>query len=153
MRSNLNRLLQQVVKIHTTYLNPLSSAVGIFYFREFLIIVLLFFSIRSFSQPILKISEPRHNFGTVQRGELLSCDFEITNSGTMPLIIQNAEVSCSCTEVEFSKQPLLPGQKSVVRVLFNTKTVYGRQDRVVILQSNAKNSPNKLRYKANVTEK
>lgn len=72
-------------------------------------------------------------------------EFHFTNTGNQPLIITDAKVECSCTTVEFPKQPVAPNQSGVVVVLFDTKTVYDRQDRIVELLSNAK--PVKIRFK------
>lgn len=89
----------------------------------------------------------------MQRGTLVKNEFEITNTGNAPLLINEAEVSCSCTTVDFTKQPILPNQTATVNVNFNTASVYGRQDRVVIIHSNAKNGDVKLRYKGIVSNK
>jgi hypothetical protein len=143
-----------VVNFLNKYLNPLSSALGIFYLKKYSIVFLcLFISTLAYSQAELKVSQPKHNFGYVKRGTIVKIGYEITNTGKEPLIIQEAEVSCSCTSVEFSKQPLLPGEKTIVEVSFDTKTVYGRQDRVVLLHCNIKDGPTKLRYKGTVSNK
>lgn len=153
MKLKQNLPQQQVDNIRNTYLNPQSSALGIFYFRGLCLFLFLCHSQLSFSQTSLKVTDAKQTFGFVQRGEVVKCVYEIINTGNEPLLLQEAEVSCSCTTVEFSKQPVLPGQKTSVLVLFNTKTVYGRQDRVVLLHSNAINSPAKLRYKGTVSNK
>ena len=95
--------------------------------------------------------EAKKNFGFVKRGEIIKNDYEICNTGTSPLIITDTEISCSCTTVDFPKQPILPGQKSKITLIFNTTTVYGRQDRIVYLNSNDPKSPHKLRYKGTVS--
>lgn len=82
---------------------------------------------------------------------MVSCNYELQNIGDKPLIIYSAGVSCGCTKVEFTKEPILPGQSTTVRVKFDTKTVYGRQDRIVTIESNATNSAVKLRYKGIVS--
>lgn len=153
MKLKLSLPQQQVVNTPNTYLNPQSNALGIFYFKGFYFLFFICLSLLSSSQTSLKVTDPKQQFGFVQRGEVVRCEYEIMNTGNEPLLLQEAEVSCSCTTVEFSKQPVLPGQKTTVLVLFNTKTVYGRQDRVVLLYSNAKGSPAKLRYKGTVSNK
>ena len=99
------------------------------------------------------VTDAKRNFGFVKRGEVIKNEFEISNTGNQPLIISGAEIACSCTTVDFPKQPLLPGQKAKVTVIFNTATVYGRQDRVVYLNSNDPKGPHKLRYKGIVSNK
>src|SRR5690606_5712575 len=118
--------------------NPLANCKGIFCFKQVLALaVILFTSSSLFAQAKIKLDEAKKNFGFVKRGTLVKNIYEIENIGNQPLIITAAEVQCSCTEVEFPKQPILPGQKATISVLFNTTSVYGRQDRIVLLKSNA----------------
>ena len=118
------------------------------------LVVLLFGTfICALAQPKLEIKDAKKSFGFVKKGEVVKLNYEISNTGTEPLLINNVEVSCSCTSVEFDKKPILPGQNTLVTVIFDTKTVYDRQDRVVLVQSNDKKSPHKLRYKGIVLNK
>jgi hypothetical protein len=92
-------------------------------------------------------------FADVKEGEQLSHTFEFTNSGNEPLVISDYQVACSCTKAIFSKEPILPGQKSVIEITFDTKGKYGYQDRIIKIFSNAKKSPVKLRIKVFVDSK
>ncbi|WP_317899564.1 DUF1573 domain-containing protein [Aurantibacillus circumpalustris] len=151
MRLSLNLAL--VVNPINIFRNPQGNALGIFYLKVVSLFILLFLSFNSYSQAKLKIPETKKNFGLVKRGEIIKNEFEISNSGDAPLLINDIEISCSCTTVDFPKQPILPDQSSKITVIFNTTTVYGRQDRVVYVNSNDPNSPHKLRYKGTVSAK
>lgn len=133
--------------------NPSAKNGRIFCFRTLLFCCLIFISQAMSSQAQLKVTEPKKNFGWVMRGELVTLDYLIENTGNAPLVITDAEVACSCTTVEFSREPLLPGQSRTIRVLFNTASVYGRQDREVLLRSNSAKAPPPLRYKGIVKNK
>ncbi len=138
MVDNLKRILK----------NPFGNAAGIFCFRQNLILFIFVFGFSNlFCQAKLQVIDSKKNFGFVKRGELIKNEFEIKNIGNEPLIIKDVEIACSCTTVDFPKQPILPGQATIVTVNFNTTTVYGRQDREVYLNSNALGGPTKLRYK------
>jgi hypothetical protein len=126
---------------------------GIFYLKPLLTALVLIVSLTCFSQPKLKVSDAKKNFGFVKRGTLIKNEYEITNAGNQPLIITYAEVSCSCTTVDYPKQPVLPNNTATITVSFNTATVYGRQDRVVYISSNDPKGPVKLRYKGIVSNK
>jgi hypothetical protein len=99
------------------------------------------------SQGELKFSEVKKNFGFIKKGELVILNFKFINSGNMPVLISEARAECSCTSVEYPREPILPGQSSVIVVKFDTKSTYDRQDRIVEIQSNAKKSNQKLRFK------
>ena len=101
----------------------------------------------SYAQPQLKFTNTKKSFGFVKKGEVVTIEFDFTNTGNQPAIITDAKVECSCTTVDFPKQPIAPNQSAKVIVKFDTKTVYDRQDRIVEIISNAKNSTQKIRFK------
>jgi hypothetical protein len=129
-----------------SFKNP-SNFRGVFY------LALFFISLNSFSQPILKFKDTKKNFGFVKKGELVKVKFEFTNVGNEPLLILDSKTECSCTTIDFPKIPILPNTTSEITVIFDTKPVYDRQDRVVEIISNAKNKVQKIRFKGVVLNK
>lgn len=128
------------------YRNPFVTG-GIFYFQKILIVWCLFGNIHLFSQATVKVQNPKINFGFVKRGQVIENIYKISNVGKEALVLNSAEVSCSCTLVEFPKKPIMPNETAEIKVRFNTETVYGRQDRVVQVNCNDPRGPFKLRYK------
>lgn len=122
-------------------------------FKIIIIGLLLFTCVTAIAQPKMKIRDSKKNFGFVKKGDIVRLEYEITNTGNLPLIISASEISCSCTTAEYPKQPIAPGQLIKVFIIFDTKTVYDRQDRVIQLISNDAGSPHKLRYKGVVLTK
>jgi hypothetical protein len=116
-------------------------------FRGVFCLALFFLSLGMCAQPQLKFKDLKKSFGFVKKGELVTLEFDFTNSGNEPAIITDAKVECSCTTVEFPKQPIAPNQSLKIVVKFDTKSVYDRQDRIVEIISNAKNSSQKIRFK------
>lgn len=133
--------------------NPSGPTGGIFYLKTILLLALSFNSFTVKAQPRLEVTEPKINFGQVKRGDIIRNEYTIINKGDQPLVLTETEISCSCTTAEFSRQPILPGQTTKVILVFNTATVYGRQDRTVLLHSNDPTSPVRLRYKGTVSQK
>jgi len=138
-----------VNKNMNSYKDPCGSA-GIFCFKTGLSLFLIFFSFLAFSQASLKFTESKKSFGTVKQGEVVVLEYEFTNTGKSPLIINETQVECSCTTVEFPKQPIAPAQSGKIVVRFDTKTTWDLQDRVVKIYSNAKGSPDKIRFRGTV---
>ena len=130
MQNNLKLILK----------NP-SNFRGVFYLALFLI------SYNSFSQAILKFKDTKKNFGFIKKGEIVKIKFEFTNTGNEPLIILDSKTECSCTQIDFPKTPILPNAASFIIVIFDTKSAYDRQDRVVEIISNSKNKIQKIRFK------
>jgi hypothetical protein len=121
---------------------------GIFYLSSFRLCVLfMFIVLATHAQPRARITDWKKNFGLVKKGVVVQNKYEIINEGNAPLLITGAEVACSCTTVRYQKEPIAPGAHAEVEVDFNTASVYGRQDRIVLLQCNDARSPLKLRFK------
>ena len=116
-------------------------------FREVFCLCLILFSFSAFSQAKLEFKDTKKSFGFVTKGEIVKLEFDFVNTGNQPLIISDAKVECSCTTVDFPKQPIAPNQSSKITVSFDTKSVYDRQDRIVEIISNAKNASQKIRFK------
>jgi hypothetical protein len=76
------------------------------------------------------------NFGEISQGELIKNVFVFTNTGKEPLIISNAKGSCGCTVPEFPKDPIMPGEKGQLLVVFNTKNKKGNQSKRVTITAN-----------------
>lgn len=95
----------------------------------------------------IKIDAPKHNFGFVREGEIITMEFTIHNTGKEPLLISDTKVECGCTTVEKPAQPIIPGASGILKVIFDTKNKIDRQDRTVTIISNASNSPSKVRFK------
>lgn len=107
----------------------------------------------AYSQAIIKIDDVKQSFGEVPKGTMVELKYMLTNIGTEPLILTKYEVECSCTSAIYDNKPVLPGNSTTVVVKFDTKSAYGRQDRIVRLSSNNKNGDVKLRFKGMVDQK
>lgn len=136
-------------------LNPSNSNGRIFSFYSFpvVVMILLLTAGNVYPQAKINFTELKKNFGSVKRGEVITLNYTGTNTGNAALIIQNANVSCSCTQVDFPKQPIAPQQSFTITIQFNTASVYGRQDREAIIISNGSIKPIGLRYKGTVSKK
>ncbi len=134
-------------------INSLCKPPREFFLKSFLFtFFFVFISSISLAQAKAEPKESKFFFGHVKRGEEIILSYEIQNTGNLPLILFEAEVSCSCTWVEFSKEPISPGKSTLVKIHFNTKSVWGRQDRFVYIKSNDPQSEIVLRYKGQVSK-
>ncbi|MGE5395533.1 MAG: DUF1573 domain-containing protein [Candidatus Saccharibacteria bacterium] len=95
-------------------------------------------------------SEEIHNFGSLKAGEVVAYTFTFKNEGTKPLIINNADAGCNCTEVKLPEQPIEPGQEGNIEVIYNSAGEVGRQLKTNIFFSNAEPARMKLYIKADV---
>ena len=77
------------------------------------------------------------------------CEFNFSNTGKEPLIISRAKGSCGCTVPEWPKEPILPGEKGVIKVNYDEKRV-GSFNKSVTITSNAKNNSQVVKIKGKI---
>lgn len=109
--------------------------------------IIMLASFKPGSGPAMSFSETKHSFGFIRQGEIVSHEYTFTNTGDGPLIISECEVACECTKVEFPKEPIAPKGTGTIKVTFDSKSAMDRQEREVIVKSNATNSPQTLVFK------
>ncbi len=88
-------------------------------------------------QPVLAFDSDSFNFGTIKVGEIVEHEFTLVNTGEAPLIISNVHASCGCTTPDYSKTPIAPGEKGMVKVRFDSNGQMGNQHKIVTVTSNA----------------
>lgn len=122
--------------------------------------LLLIFSIVlsgvAFSQstPKAQFKKNTHDFGTVKE-ELGSVDtqFEFTNTGKNPLIIQRVSASCGCTTPSYTQEPILPGKTGKIDVKYSTIARPGTFNKTISIYTNVPDTVYVLTIKGNVTPK
>ncbi len=89
-----------------------------------------------------------YDFGTLTEGDTVEHTFAFTNTGSMPLIINNITASCGCTTPEWPHEPVAPGETSAIRVRFNSKNKRGEQHKTVTIYANTEPVTTELEFKA-----
>ena len=80
----------------------------------------LFFSSASGQNTILRTDNPRHDFGTIaEDGGKVEHTFSCINTLSKPVVILDITGGCSCTEAKYSRQPILPGKATDIKILFD----------------------------------
>lgn len=102
------------------------------------------------NQGDFKFKELEFDFGTIKQGDVVTHEFEFTNNGNEPIIINSAAGSCGCTVPIWPKEPVTKGQKATIKITFNSTGKMGLQDKTVTINSNAKQNPMVLHVKGSV---
>jgi hypothetical protein len=100
--------------------------------------------------PGIEFEQVYYDFGTLRQGEQVSYIFEFRNTGGSPLLIRDAFASCGCTVPRYDKQPIAPGEKGSVEVIFDSSGRRGNQYKSVIIRTNTPRKEVRLTIKANV---
>ncbi len=77
------------------------------------------------SLPVLAVTEPRFDFGTVADGAEVVHDFIIRNDGNAPLRIKKVKTVCGCTSVDYARV-IQPGTEGVITIKASTRGYGGK---------------------------
>ena len=84
----------------------------------------------------INFATSKKDFGKVLSTSSNSHTFVFTNTGTEPLVISNAKGSCGCTVPEWPKEPILPGDKGEIKVVYKPNGQSGKQTKQVTVTAN-----------------
>ncbi len=85
---------------------------------------------------VMKFAKETHDFGKIEQGKPVTHVFEFKNTGTDPVIINDATASCGCTKPSFAREPIMPGKTGTVSATFNAAAA-GQFTKTVTVTSNA----------------
>jgi hypothetical protein len=92
----------------------------------------------------ISFEETEFNFGEVFEGDNVVHTFNFSNTGKVPLLISDARSSCGCTVPEWPKQAIAPGERSSMKVVFNTTDRPEAQRKEVVVTANTYPSKTKI---------
>jgi Protein of unknown function (DUF1573) len=101
--------------------------------------------------PVLIFEKLEHDFGTITEGQKVTHTYKFKNTGSAPLIIQNAQPSCGCTAPDWTREPIPVGGSGFVKAEFDSKGKPGMQNKSITVTSNTYPKTTQLKFKANVT--
>lgn len=93
--------------------------------------------------PTIEFNKDIHDYGMVEYAGNGTCEFVITNTGDVPLVIQSAKASCGCTVPSYPKEPIAPGASATITVKYDTKRP-GSINKSIKITSNAANASEKV---------
>lgn len=94
------------------------------------------------------------DFGDIYQGDKVNHTFKFTNTGNLPLVITNVEVTCGCTTPKgWGRDPITPGSEGEITVAFDSSGKFGKQNKVITVTSNSLGTTNQVMITANVLEK
>lgn len=101
-----------------------------------------------------EFKESTWDFGRIKEdGGVVSHTFEFVNKGTKPMVIETVFTSCGCTGTKYSKEPVMPGGKGSITVVFSPLDRPGSFDKELVISSDKGNSVSELRVMGFVVAK
>ena len=97
---------------------------------------------------IVHVDQTEFDLGNLKQGEPVTVTALVHNKGNSPLIIYNTRASCGCTDIDYNKKPVLPGDTLKIKITYNAEDA-GYFNRTVSIHGNMGISPIILRLKGN----
>lgn len=85
----------------------------------FLGCLLLATAIHAQNNPDIVFKTTSFSFGKIRQNVPATYTFTFTNNGSRPAVIEFANAECGCTTPEYSKDPILKGKSSTIKVTYN----------------------------------
>jgi len=88
------------------------------------LVMILSFNLTGYAQEKigngLEMDKIVHNFGDILLDSgPVSCEFTVKNTGDKPAVIYNVISSCGCTDVKWTREPLMPGKTGKISVTYS----------------------------------
>jgi hypothetical protein len=109
----------------------------------------------AFSQkPVISFESKSYDFGKLaEEDEKAIHVFDFINTGNSPLVINRVQASCGCTTPTWTKEPIEPGKKGTVTVVYSTVNRPGAFTKSITVYSNATDNQAVLIIKGEVVPK
>jgi hypothetical protein len=101
--------------------------------------------------PVLEFEAIEQDLGVVPEGKKVQIMYKFKNTGQAPLIIQNAQPSCGCTDPDWTRDPVPAGGTGFVKAAFDTKGKAGPNTKTITVTANTWPKQTTLKFKASVT--
>ncbi len=104
------------------------------------------------SKPLtnLALSESQFDFGKMKKGELKEHVYEVTNTGTNPLIISQVKPGCGCTVPDYTREPILPGKTGKITLKFDSSNFDGLVNKQAEVYANVEKAPIIITFSADI---
>lgn len=98
--------------------------------------ILVAFQQNILAQTSYKFDSESYDFGEIFEGDGATHIFNVTNTGTEPLVISQVRPSCGCTTPEWSTDPILPGKSGTIKANYNTQGRVGFFNKSIEITTN-----------------
>lgn len=100
----------------------------------------------------IKFDNYEHDFGSIKQDTDNRYVFKFKNTGSEPLVIENAKGSCGCTVPEYPKEPIAPGASGEIGVLYKPGKQKNKQSKKITITANTDPVQTILTINADVKE-
>jgi hypothetical protein len=79
--------------------------------------------------------------GRIRKDETVEYRLGVRNTGKEPMVILDVDRSCGCTDVDYPKEPILPGQTVAMTVRYDASGQQGSQFKLLRMRTSLASEP------------
>ncbi len=83
------------------------------------------FAQKKVAADVAKLNTETYDFGKIKQNVPATATFVVTNIGTEPLIIEQANPTCGCTISDYTKAPIASGKTGYIKATYNAVALGG----------------------------
>lgn len=100
------------------------------------------------AEEVLQLKQTEHDFAKIPQGKPVFYNFEVVNTGSQPLKLDDVHASCGCTTPEWSHEAIPAGTTSTIKVGYNA-AAEGYFEKSIVITYNG-NQTKQLKIKGTV---
>ena len=97
------------------------------------------------TQDVLQLKETEHDFANIPQGKPAYYTFEIVNTSSQPLKLDDVHASCGCTTPEWSREAIAPGATAQIKVGYNAAAEGAFEKTITITYNSNQNKQLKIK--------
>ncbi|MBD0284900.1 MAG: DUF1573 domain-containing protein [Bacteroidota bacterium] len=105
------------------------------FFLSFLILAVAQAQTTASDNSSLQFKEVEYDFGKIPQSKPVYHFFELVNTSSKPIKLDNVQASCGCTTPEWSRDEIQPGQSTKIKVGYNAANE-GAFEKYITIQYN-----------------
>jgi hypothetical protein len=91
------------------------------------------------NSPVIQLDKAVYNFGKIEKGQLVTHKFTITNTGKSKLQIEKLISDCSCVNYTLDKNAIAPGEKAILDIKYTPKSLQQQNEKVTLFSNDLRN--------------
>jgi hypothetical protein len=120
----------------------------------FLLVSFLISALALAAQPMMRLSATEHDFGTFkEEAGRQTYNFDVTNTGDSPLVLQNIVASCGCTTPTWTRNPIPPNGNGTITAIYDPANRPGPFNKTLSVYTNSKPQVTVIVLKGEVIQK
>lgn len=100
--------------------------------------------------PAISFEQTEFQLGDFEEGELVEFTFHFTSSGSEELVVEHVKPSCACSTLEWTEDPVAPGESGEIRAAIDTKGKSGEQTKYFTVIYNGNPGVERLKVHFNI---